>query len=1368
MITLVITKNPFEPWNGREIKKITAGETAGELLNYYSLQGVETLIAVNGNEVQPDYITKSGDFVVICPVIGKSGSGKQILALVASIALSVVAMGAGSALATTKVVAGVATKVWTLGSYLAAAAIMFVGNMLIGRMTAQAVDTGSYGGENSPTYSWGDVQTMVGQNNAIALTYGTVLSGGQSIGKYVNTLDNEEYLNWLIAAGEGQLEITDIKLNDNDISYFEGVDVELRSGTNTQEVISNFNDTFYTKPLDYQLTDTARTDTVPGNASQGIVAKLEFPGGLYYANDKGGLSGAWVKVLGQYRLGEDGDWIPFVYSKTTPNQYIKSVSNDAVIGTYRLQVYDEQRRDDTDPYEPTYITVTVCKITYPDGTVLQQDINRGQQFTLGYFTVLIRGNSSDDEPEPSIDENFTVSYAGAQISGSQSSALRKEYRIDNLPAGQYYVKMEVTARSAGLTDSRASVRCYWTALTSIVYDDFSYPNMALIGIKALATDQINGSPTLKFKKTKSIIYAWNPHTEAYEEKDAKNVAWACYDAVHLCRYLEHPNTHEWVYDVQGVNADRMLYDQFDEWAAFCEEKGLYVNIEINQLGEMLDIVNQKIAPIGHGKVLRFGTRYGCTWDCAKQPVQMFGMGNIVAGSFQEQFLPATDRANAVEITYMDADNDFNRETITVMADDYDTAVEVKTAQATYDGITSYEQAYREGKYQLFCNKYRLRTISFEADIDAISCTIGDVVLVAHDVPKWAHSGRVAKVKDDELLLPVELADITKSYRVMYRTINDNMYTTNCEVLENKDGWCKVKIDSYNAADPPQENDVFDIAEVNVGSKPFIIQNISRSKDFHRKIECIEYDERIYSEDYDIPAIEYHEEDTRPKNVTGLSATSYHYVTNDGVTRQHIDVSWNTASVGTYTISVLSNETWSVVDSGIKGNRYSADLDMDIEKVKVVTVSGVVSTSGTVADVVAIDTLVTALDILNLHTTFSVHNNGLRLTAEWDGIDASVLKTYVADFDGDEKRITDATVQYNNVSINSHTLKVKAQAVNGQYGRNATLTYSKQTDNSVAYSKFVPVGSISYATINKIGGKTIVWKQLRTDENSTLTSDGITTEYSTATNLFTITNNSRTTNYSSGSTRQNISLDSLIAGHKYIVVADSETDLTGIKIGYKNSSGTSIFKDLNTVFDIPNIQSGTKFFLRVFNTYDFVNVHPIGSVTAFTINIIDLTLIYGSGNEPASVADFKVMFPASYYAYNAGTLLSAEVTSVVSKDSNDITLQTYSIPASIQALTGYGQSCPSHYNYIDFEAKKFVKEVGSRAYTSGDESDNTVITDGTNTYYALTVSVETDISSYLTDNGIVEVEAGGTLSFLNSNGTGYLIPVPSEEAYMVAT
>lgn len=939
MVTLVIVKNPFEPWNGREIKKIVPGDTVQQLLSGYQLPGLEMMASVNGYTVAPETVIQDNDLVVICPVIGKGG--KNILGLIASIVLSVVAFGVGSAVMGGAMFGkgAIAMSSWGFGAYAAAAAVMFIGNTLIGRAFGAKADTGKYEGTTEATYSWNGVSTMEGQNNAVALTYGTVMSGGQSIAKNVQVIDNEEYLNWLVAAGEGPLVISDIKINDNDVAYYSGMTVDVREGTNTQDVIPNFNDTFFTKTLGYQLLETERIDTAQGNATEGLAVKVEFNGGLYYANDEGGLSEAWVKLWGCYRRGTDGEWIPFVCEKSTTSQYVKRVEDQsAPYGNYTLHFY----RDSVyDPYDQEYYTTNIAEITYPDGTTVTRDYApKGKDFTLGYFVLNISDYSS------STTQTFSLTQSGLKITGSQTSALRREFRVDGLPAGEYYVKMQVTGRSHAVTNSRAAVRCYWTSLTSIVYDDFCYPNIALIGIRALATDQISGSPTLKFKKTCPYVWVWNPYTGAYVQKASNNPAWAAYDALHQCKKLEDPNNRgHFEFDVRGVEASRINYDQFNEWAAFCDSKRLYINIELNTVGEMLEVINQNIANVGRGMVIPFGTKYGCIWDCAKQPVQMFGMGNICAGTFQEDFLPTNDRANAVELTYMDAENDFNRETITIYGDNYDDAATEKVAQATFNGITSYEQAYREGMYQLYCNKYQVRTVSFEANIDAIACTIGDVILVAHDVPKWAKSGRIEKVEGQELLLPVELEDTSGNYRIQYRTVNDNLYTSAVTILENKDGWCRVEVATpFGESDPPQRHDIFDLAISNVGSKPFVVKSITRAQDFTRRISGIEYNENLYNEDYDIPEIDYSSEDARPKNVTNVSATKYSYLTPDGVTRYKMDVSWERASTGRFTVFVSEDgEDWRLLVSGLSATEYSADVDAGTGFVKITTTNGAVIT-----------------------------------------------------------------------------------------------------------------------------------------------------------------------------------------------------------------------------------------------------------------------------------------------------------------------------------------------------------------------------------------------------------------------------------------
>ena len=45
--------------------------------------------------------------------------------------------------------------------------------------------------------------------------------------------------------------------------------------------------------------------------------------------------------------------------------------------------------------------------------------------------------------------------------------------------------------------------------------------------------------------------------------------------------------------------------------------------------------------------------------------------------------------------------------------------------------------------------------------------------------------------------------------------------------------------------------------------------------------------------------------------------------------------------------------------------------------------------------------------------------------------------------------------------------------------------------------------------------------------------------------------------------------------------------------------------------------------------------------------IDLTLMFGAGNEPATVSEFEALFPEVYYPYNAGELISNDAEAVES-------------------------------------------------------------------------------------------------------------------------
>lgn len=91
---------------------------------------------------------------------------------------------------------------------------------------------------------------------------------------------------------------------------------------------------------------------------------------------------------------------------------------------------------------------------------------------------------------------------------------------------------------------------------------------------------------------------------------------------------------------------------------------------------------------------------------------------------------------------------------------------------------------------------------------------------------------------------------------------------------------------------------------------------------------------------------------------------------------------------------------------------------------------------------------------------------------------------------------------------------------------------------------------------------------------------------------------------------------------------------------------------------------------------------------------------------------------------------------------------YQIPEAIRNLPGYG----IEGNTVDYETE---------TYTQNNTVDGTEIK-------ALDTPIVTDISTLIPDDFLrnIEVEAGGSVTFKNSNGDSYRIPVPSEEEYIV--
>lgn len=404
--------------------------------------------------------------------------------------------------------------------------------------------------------------------------------------------------------------------------------------------------------------------------------------------------------------------------------------------------------------------------------------------------------------------------------------------------------------------------------------------------------------------------------------------------------------------------------------------------------------------------------------------------------------------------------------------------------------------------------------------------------------------------------------------------------------------------------------------------------------------------------------------------------------------------------------------------------------------------------------------------------------------------------------------------------------------------NQGISYDFQTDDTEAYQKTVPSGT-KVASVKSIGGKTIVWNQLNSNNEESNTKNGISFINNkdgswTITGTCSVSNDDNTSISICGFAGQ------FVSGHKYLAKADKK------------------YFDENYGFAINSIEASlekAKIINYAFNPIIFVKDKVTVDNVTMRMNIFDLTQMFGSGNEPSTPEEFEAMFPSDYYPYNAGKLMSASVNEVIYLDTKNQET-SYPIPQAVLKLGGYGNGIDDVCNYVDWENKKYHKRVG-RYIVTGDEqfySQQTYIGDNSSDaymnmdigqkqstdaklisnkllyskwcwsidqtydaiclnstqihiriqnsslgitneaspvevqnavkkycknlyesgdpiiiYYELAEEEITDISEIIDDTfqEPLEVEAGGTLTFRNTNGDDYRIPVPSSEEYVIS-
>ena len=169
---------------------------------------------------------------------------------------------------------------------------------------------------------------------------------------------------------------------------------------------------------------------------------------------------------------------------------------------------------------------------------------------------------------------------------------------------------------------------------------------------------------------------------------------------------------------------------------------------------------------------------------------------------------------------------------------------------------------------------------------------GNIEKIVITRPYVAVSGRLKGATKTTLTLGSGVTlEAGKTYGVYVRLQNDSIVYKTIQAVSSTTTTNVVTVTTAFSS-VPQADDLFTFGEINKEAKPFRVANISRSQEIRRKISCLEYNENVYNENYNVPELQYSSLLSPIFDVTNIKLNQETYKQKDGTNVSVIYVSWD--------------------------------------------------------------------------------------------------------------------------------------------------------------------------------------------------------------------------------------------------------------------------------------------------------------------------------------------------------------------------------------------------------------------------------------------------------------------------------------------
>ena len=346
-----------------------------------------------------------------------------------------------------------------------------------------------------------------------------------------------------------------------------------------------------------------------------------------------------------------------------------------------------------------------------------------------------------------------VSGNEGKIAGRTPDTYQRDYLI-NLD-GAFPVNIRVSRITADSGSSKLSNEIQFNSYVEIKYDQRTYPNSALIGLKVDA-EQFTSIPTRKYlvkgikvkiphnatvRADGSLSYSGTFNGTLGAAQYTNDPAWCLYDLLTSSRYglgahLEETDLDKFSFYAASVYCSAQIDDGTGTGNT---EPRFSCNVSIQNQQEAYNVINQMCSVFRAMPYYQAGS-LTIAQDAPKDPSYLFTLANVLPPGFTYSNSSQRTRPTVVIAKYLDLDlRDINYE------EEIDTA-----NQARYGSIvkninafacTSRGQAKRLAKWMLYMSNVEREVVTFTTSVDAgVVVRPGQIIEIADPVRSGERRG----------------------------------------------------------------------------------------------------------------------------------------------------------------------------------------------------------------------------------------------------------------------------------------------------------------------------------------------------------------------------------------------------------------------------------------------------------------------------------------------------------------------------------------------------------------------------------------------------------------------------------------------------